>query len=867
MTGTVTGPRPSPGGRRGQPGKRGQPGQPGGSGRPGGPTGPGQQNQGGRRNGLREWLGAPETGPARWVLATAVFAAIMASSAGLQNVLLGGNWVPRAILVVALTLLLPAIVRRWPRLAAFAPVAALAGWFMGLTLAFFPGTAYVGLIPSPQTIDAAVQLSSDAAATILVNSTPVPADDGITFVICAGLGFAALLVDTLAVTLSMPAASGLGLVLILLPASLTTLDGIGVAGLAAAAAGYLLILGCCRWYAPDGRLRPAANRGPSGALRRAAALGAAVVLVMVLLPAVIPGFTEGSFPQGARVGGPGDVSGLDPMISLGNDLRAQSGAVNLTYNTSATGPVYLRMSTLEDFSGRKWKPTAVPDGLRTDLGQLTPALGPNPAVPHTSTNTWIDVSNLSSPWLPAPTFAAAVSDLTGRWNWNPSTQTLSAQDTDSDGKTYVVRSDIPDLTPALLEAAAQPPSKSLDPIFLKLPGNVPSIIKDTANQLEKGQNTPYDRAMAIQNYLRSPVFTYSEKTPVAQGYDGAGMNVLAKFLEVKAGYCVHFSATMAVLAREMGIPSRIVVGYAPGASSGDTLDVGGVQMQGYYVTGKDAHAWPELYFEGLGWVPFEPTPSRGDVPSYAQAPSSQGSNLGSGDLLNGANSRPTPGADSTATASATASPSAAAAPVPATPAPARLGSAFAAVVLAVLALASPALTRLLVRRRRLALVRGAGSGRGQEGDGRGRGGDDGGGTGGDGVGAAAGGGGAGTRTAPAGSLAIVAPPDPRDAPELLAWRELKASAADFGARFDPSRTPSVQAAQVSAMLGAGDSRDVKLILGAYEASVYGPPSDGPAAGRDDLADALERIGATLASRAGAVARLRAVVLPPSLFTR
>jgi hypothetical protein len=118
-----------------------------------------------------------------------------------------------------------------------------------------------------------------------------------------------------------------------------------------------------------------------------------------------------------------------------------------------------------------------------------------------------------------------------------------------------------------------------------------------------------------------------------------------------------------------------------------------------------------------------------------------------------------------------------------------------------------------------------------------------------------------------GSLATVVARDPRDAPELLAWRELKASAADYGARFDPSRTPSVQAAQVSAMLGSGGSRDVKLVLGAYEASVYGPPSDGPAADRDDLADALERIGMALASRAGGVARLRAVVLPPSLFTR
>ncbi|WP_186759057.1 DUF3488 and transglutaminase-like domain-containing protein [Arthrobacter alpinus] len=779
--------------------------------------------------GVPNFLGAPATGPARWVLALAVLGAVMGTSLGLGSVLLGNSWLPQAFLVTAMTLLLPALTRRYPRLNPVAPIAALLGWIMGLTLAFFPGTAYLGFIPSPQTVDAAVELTTEAATRILVSNTPVPTDDGIAFVICAGLGFAALLIDTLAITVALPAASAIGLVLILLPAALTTQDGIGAAGLVGAATGYLLILGCCRWYAPEGQLRAAANRAASGTLTRAAGLGAAVVLVMMLASALVPGFSAGSFPQGSRLGSPGNVSGLDPMISLGNDLRSQSTAINMTYLTSAPGPLYLRMSTLEDFSGKTWKPSPVPVGLSGTLSGLQPAPGPNPAVPQTLTTTLVSVLDLSSTWLPAPLSVENVDSLRGQWTWDPSTQTITGNATTAE-QSYTVTSRMPDLTPELLSAANQKPDSRLDPVFTKLPNNVPAIIKTTAEKVTEGQSSTYGRALAIQDYLRSGTFTYSVKTPVQEGYDGAGMNVLATFLEVKSGYCVHFSAAMAVMARELGIPSRIAVGYAPGQATQTTDTLDGLDLRGYQVAGRDAHAWPELYFEGLGWVPFEPTPSRGDVPSYAQEVTASNPRPNNNDLLNGSNSRPSAPAPETPSTAATSS--AAATPVPATPEPARIGAGFMAAALVLVLLASPAFTRVLVRRRRLALVRGAASGRAASGRA---------GTGGD-------------RT------------DPRDGPESLAWRELLAGAVDYGYRFDPSLTPALQGARMAALLGDGGTRDVDLVRSAYEQVVYGPTASGTPAGRDDLADALERIGAQLTGRATTPARIRAALLPPSLFS-
>ena len=177
---------------------------------------------------------------------------------------------------------------------------------------------------------------------------------------------------------------------------------------------------------------------------------------------------------------------------------------------------------------------------------------------------------------------------------------------------------MPQLSRALLAAATKEPRADLDPAFSALPENVPAIIGTTARTVAGNQPTPYGQAMALQDYLRSGSFTYSLDTPVQDGYDGSGMDVLAKFLDVKSGYCIHFSAAMAVMARELGIPSRIAVGFAPGSTTGQTETVGGRALNGFEATGRDAHAWPELYFQGLGWVPFEPTPSRGSVPEYAQ---------------------------------------------------------------------------------------------------------------------------------------------------------------------------------------------------------------------------------------------------------
>ncbi len=121
-----------------------------------------------------------------------------------------------------------------------------------------------------------------------------------------------------------------------------------------------------------------------------------------------------------------------------------------------------------------------------------------------------------------------------------------------------------------------------------------------------GARTPYDAARRIQTFLRSAPFRYSLDVPADQS-----QNALVDFLfNTRAGFCQQFAAAFAVLAREVSLPTRVAVGFTEGYR-----DAQGV----YHVKDADAHAWPEVWFDGIGWVAFEPTPGRGSPDPASQA--------------------------------------------------------------------------------------------------------------------------------------------------------------------------------------------------------------------------------------------------------
>ncbi|AMX84733.1 transglutaminase [Geobacillus subterraneus] len=166
----------------------------------------------------------------------------------------------------------------------------------------------------------------------------------------------------------------------------------------------------------------------------------------------------------------------------------------------------------------------------------------------------------------------------------------------------------PDFPIEALRAA--PPVQ--DAAFLKrytqLPDTLPRRVRDLARQITEGKETVYDQVKAIEQYFHMNGYAY-ETTDVA--VPGANQDYVDQFLfETKQGYCDNFSTSMVVLVRSLGIPARWVKGYTSGRWVGEQNGAGL-----YEVRNNDAHSWVEVYFEGVGWVPFEPT--QGFVNPYA----------------------------------------------------------------------------------------------------------------------------------------------------------------------------------------------------------------------------------------------------------
>lgn len=122
---------------------------------------------------------------------------------------------------------------------------------------------------------------------------------------------------------------------------------------------------------------------------------------------------------------------------------------------------------------------------------------------------------------------------------------------------------------------------------------------DVARRVVAGARTPYAVVLALESWLRQTGgFSYDESPP-----RGQGAPLVAFVTQTKAGYCQHFAGAMAAMLRLLGIPARVAVGFTSGTQDDGT----------WVVTDHDAHAWVEVWFAGIGWVPFDPTPGRGTL--------------------------------------------------------------------------------------------------------------------------------------------------------------------------------------------------------------------------------------------------------------
>jgi transglutaminase-like putative cysteine protease len=345
-------------------------------------------------------------------------------------------------------------------------------------------------------------------------------------------------------------------------------------------------------------------------------VGATALVLAVVVPLLLPpgnhlhlfrGSGSGNGLLGS--GGSGPTISISPIVSLKRDLVATDNRTVLTYSVSAGtvpylgSPEYLRMVVLDNFDGTNWT-SGNPDtafNYTSVVGSTWPL---PPGVPDGTALTGplynVQVGPLDGRAVPVPPLVGAVRGQ-GIALYDEPSQTVRSTLQSIAGQHYTVLTLDWVPTTAQLRSAGAPTSE--DPLSDAVyPTNTPQSIIALAHTIAGKSTTAYDTAVAIQNWLRT--FAYS--TAVSSRDD---TNYLLQFLHDRKGYCQQFAATMALFARVLDIPARVVVGFAPGSPVNGS----------YVVTVHDAHAWPELYFHGVGWVRFEPTP-RADISSGIAVP-------------------------------------------------------------------------------------------------------------------------------------------------------------------------------------------------------------------------------------------------------
>ena len=438
-------------------------------------------------------------------------------------------------------------------------------------------------------IDAAWQLYQDEEA-------PVPALTG--FVVTSGLAVwvIAYVADWAAFRLWVPFEATLPAATLFLFTALMGEDPgrVWAVGLyAGALLGFLLLHRLAR---QEGTTHWVAERralGQRSLLTAGSCLAAVAVAAGVIVAPELPG------ADSPGVFDPRDIDGNDeprvtvsPLVDIRSRLVDQSNVEVFTVQSGVRA--YWRLTSLERFDGRIWSSSGsygqaeggLPESVDTDIDRET-------------FDQHVVVQALAAIWLPGAYEPRALrtEGLDVRYDEDSSTLIVDSSVPNSDGLQYDLTSASPRIVPDDLTAADQIPDDIAER-FTQLPDGFSQRVRDLAVELTVGRDTAYEKARTLQDYLRT--FTYDLEVP--PGHSG---DALEQFLfETQRGYCEQFAGSFAALARAIGLPSRVAVGFTPGE-----LDPADPTL--FRVRGEHAHAWPEVYFPGAGWVAFEPTPGRG----------------------------------------------------------------------------------------------------------------------------------------------------------------------------------------------------------------------------------------------------------------
>ncbi len=471
----------------------------------------------------------------------------------------------------------------------------------------------LGVIPTSDSVRRAVHAVHNGALTLNAYTAPVEVNPTHTRALLMACGLAVIVsIDVLALGLQRPPLAALPLLVTLsIPVSILR-GSLSLAVFVITALLFLRLLATehldrfARWdrraRSTSGRASAAQSSGPALSVLWQVAV-AAVLLTLVAAPLVpvtdLLQRDRGAGGNGAGNGAGFQLTGVNPFIRMRRDLVEQTHTPLVYAQTTARSTSYLRSTVLDEFTGDEWRPSPriLPEANIAD-GTFPQPPGLSPGVGGTEAEWSLQLApQFSTTWLPLP-YPIRELSVPGSWRYDARTLDVAFVSGDNPPELrYRATAFTPSITAPLLTAAVPTPLSVLKPMT-RVPDNLPSVIGVRAREVTRGATSDFAKAVALQDWFRDKGgFRYS-----LEQRGGSGMDLLAHFVtDDRVGYCEQFAAAMATMGRTLGIASRVVVGFLDGT----TLKDGRVLY-----TSDELHAWPEMYFAGVGWVRFEPTPGQ-----------------------------------------------------------------------------------------------------------------------------------------------------------------------------------------------------------------------------------------------------------------
>lgn len=470
-----------------------------------------------------------------------------------------------------------------------------------LNTLFAAGQSLLGVLPTEASVRQVVYALGNGAGTLNTYVAPVEVNPTYTRAVLSACGLLVVLaVDVLAMTLRRPALVAVPL-LVTLGVPITILDTpLALPVFVVVASLFLRLLVTERSWT---------------ATRVLWQVSVAALLVAVLAAPLVPVTDLLDRSDSAAAGngsGKLQLAAVDPLIRMRRDLVEKTNTPLVYAETKARSTSYLRTTVLDRFTSDEWRPSSreLPAENTADgVFPRPPGLAPGTA---TTEDRWsLQLApGVTTTWLPIP---APIRDLAiaGRWRFESRTLdvTFVGDTVPAPGLRYRATSLVPRITAEALSTAVPPPA-SLRTSMTEVPEDLPTVIRRRAREVTRGASTDFAKAVAIQDWFRQDGgFRYS-----LQRRSGTGMDLLAAFVtDDRVGYCEQFATAMATMGRTLGIASRVSVGFLSGTKQPDGRIL---------YTSDDRHAWPEMYFSGVGWVRFEPTPGQrtGASPAWTRQP-------------------------------------------------------------------------------------------------------------------------------------------------------------------------------------------------------------------------------------------------------